>query len=87
MLLLVLAGAGAAPVEVTSLGTVSLDAVRLTGAGAVAGVRLALMFEATKTEPPPAPTAEALGARKGTYRFASASRGLVDSEQHGEDAH
>ena len=47
-------------------GTVSFSAVRFTGAGASAMVRFLFKLVATKTGPPPAPTAVRLGARKGT---------------------
>jgi hypothetical protein len=47
-------------------GTDSFCAVRLTGAGAFAAVKLVLRPDATNTGPPPAPTAEVFGAVKGT---------------------
>jgi hypothetical protein len=47
-------------------GTVSFFAVRLTGAGADAAVKLVLRPDAIKTGPPPAPTADVFGAVKGT---------------------
>jgi hypothetical protein len=46
-------------------GTALFCAVRLTGAGALAAVNLVLRLEATKTGPPPAPTADVFGAVKG----------------------
>ena len=62
----VLDGPGAGAVVVTSLGTVSFSAVRLTGAGAFATVRFVLRFAASQTGPPPAPTAVVFGATNGT---------------------
>ena len=47
-------------------GTVWFNAVRLTGAGALAAVKLVLRPDAMNTDPPPAPTAEVFGAVKGT---------------------
>lgn len=60
-----------------SQGTVSFCAVRLTGAGATAGVKLVFRPEATKTGPPPAPTADVFGAVKGTYSPALSGPGIV----------
>ena len=47
-------------------GTLWPCAVRLTGAGAEAAVKLVSRPDAIKTGPPPAPTAEVFGAVKGT---------------------
>ena len=47
-------------------GTDSFFAVRLTGAGALAAVKLVSRPEAMNTGPPPAPTADVFGAVKGT---------------------
>jgi hypothetical protein len=47
-------------------GTVWFSAVRLTGAGAFAAVKLVLRPGPINTGPPPAPTAEVFGAVKGT---------------------
>ena len=67
--MLVLDGLGAVwvPLIAPLAGTVRFVAVRFTGAGALAEVKLVLRLAATKTEPPPAPTAVMLGAVKGTY--------------------
>jgi len=58
-------------------GTVIPSAVRFTGAGALAAVKLVLSPEAMKTESPPAPTAEVLGAVKGRYIAALSGPGMV----------
>lgn len=52
-------------------GTERFIAARLMGGGAFAGVREVLTPGDRKTPWPPAPTAEVLGARKGTYWAAS----------------
>ena len=53
---------GRAPAQ----GTVLFCAVRLTGPGATAAVKLLFRPDATNTDPPPAPTADVFGAVKGT---------------------
>ena len=58
-------------------GTISFNAVRLTGAGAFAVVKLVLRPGAIKTGPPPAPTADKLGAKKGTNKFWLSGPGIV----------
>jgi hypothetical protein len=60
-----------------SQGTVSFCTVRLTGAGATAGVKLVFRPDATKTGPPPAPTADVFSAVKGTYSSALSGPGIV----------
>ena len=59
-------------------GTVWLIAVRFTGAGALAAVSEVFTPGERKTPWPPAPAAEVLGARKGTYCAAS----RLESDHH-----
>lgn len=58
-------------------GTVWFSLVRLTGPGATAAVKLVFRPDATKTGPPPAPTADVFGAVKGTYCPALSGPGIV----------
>lgn len=58
-------------------GTVLFNAVRFTGAGAFAEVKVLFRLAAAKTGPPPAPTADMLGAVNGTYLFALRGPGYV----------
>ena len=54
------------PFRAPAQGTVLFCWVRLTGDGATAAVKLVFRPDATKTGPPPAPTADVFGAVKGT---------------------
>src|SRR5712671_7145473 len=65
------------PVRAPAQGTLFPCAVRLTGDGAAALVKLVFRLDATKTDPPPAPTAETSGAVKGTYNCGLSAPAVV----------
>jgi hypothetical protein len=67
----------AGAVDVADPGTVSFSAVRFTGAGAFAAVRLVSRPGPMNTGPPPAPTADVLGAVYGTYMLRLRGPGVV----------
>ena len=75
--LLLFDGAAFEPSRGPSQGTVLFCAVRLTGAGATAAVKLVFRPDVTKTGPPPAPTADVFGAVKGTYCPGLSGPGIV----------
>ena len=54
------------PLRGPDQGNVLFCWVRLTGGGATAAVKLVFRPVPTKTDPPPAPTADVFGAVKGT---------------------
>jgi len=58
-------------------GGVMFIAVRLTGAGRLCGVKDVFTPGLRKTDPPPAPWAEVLGAGKGTKRVGLRGPGMV----------